>query len=210
MWRWVLGIVGTVTVVVTGAVVATVWLAMVTKLHQQTEDSLAEYRRLLKFHEPELSFDYSGLEVTQHWLLPAVEIRDPYLVLKRKQKSYRYEAESLLVKGGFKQSSLVDVSLPEQIHFSVVNPEGKSLLYTIEGAQQIQLKLQRNEGVDFFDQYLLPANQQLEVMLKAKQGDQQAKVQRVYVLKTPKWRDIMPPFAARLEALSARIEERMQ
>ncbi len=119
MWKWFLGILAVVVLLVALGVSVFVWVAMAGGLQQVVDDNLTLLKRNLILHDRELSFTYETYGVEPIGLSPAVTLSQPLLILKMEGVEYRVTAPEFSVIGSFTQLNKATLQAPEEVQVTV-------------------------------------------------------------------------------------------
>ncbi|MDG1287198.1 MAG: hypothetical protein P8P30_06485 [Rickettsiales bacterium] len=157
MWKWLLGILVTIILLVVLGFTVFIWIVMAGGLQQVVDDNLTMLKQNTILHDRELAFEYEEYGVERIGLSPALTLSKPVLVLRIEGVEYRMTAPEISFIGSFTQLQQVVLRAPEEVKLTVKKLDLPPHVFKVNLPDNIQISLSTEPAKSqFWERYQLP------------------------------------------------------
>ncbi len=159
MWKWILGVVLLLVLLVGMAFTAFIWMSMALSLQNMVQDNLTQLRQDIILKDRAINFNYedSGVEVIN--LQPAITLSTVQFTLRAGDTEYRLDAPELSVIGGFSSLQSVTLQAPAKVQLTVISPNHAPKVAQLHLPAHLNLQLiSQGASSHMWQSYQLPAN----------------------------------------------------
>lgn len=170
MWRWVLGILAMLVLVVVLGFTGFVWVAMAGGLQENVMNFLPVLKRELIFDDRNLQFSYEDYGVERRGFSPSVALIQPRLEVTEGDTRYLLNAPELSIIGSFTQLQQVQVELPRRMQLTIKKAGAEPRNLMLEAQDDFTLTLTTLPETTMWHAYTLPQAGELVLTVADGQG----------------------------------------